>query len=105
MLEECQLCGACCFSESSAYVPATKADRARLGRDADSLTCEEDGRHYMVMIDDHCAALSGAAGMFSCAVYGQRPAACRELDRGTPACREERKLKRRGKSRLALLRC
>lgn len=100
MLDECQLCGACCFSESSAYVPVTDADRARLGHDATELVHEEDGAQYLIMTGGHCAALRVHAGAFVCSVYERRPAVCRELDRGTPACREERSLKRAAAVRL-----
>jgi uncharacterized protein len=94
MLEECQLCGACCFSDSSAYVPLTEADRARLGEDAAGLIHQEGGGQYMVMREGRCGALLLAGGAFVCSVYERRPAVCRELERGTPACREERALKR-----------
>ena len=94
MVDDCQLCGACCFSDSSAYVPLTTADRARLGPGAAGLLHEEDGGHYMAMRGGRCAALAIEAGSFVCSIYHQRPAVCRELERGTPACREERTLKR-----------
>ena len=100
MLVECQSCGACCFSDSSAYVPLTEADRARLGGDATDLIHEEDGAHYMAMRQGHCAALRIRAGAFVCSMYDSRPAVCRELDRGTPACLEERKLKKAVAARL-----
>ncbi|HUH02399.1 MAG TPA: YkgJ family cysteine cluster protein [Kofleriaceae bacterium] len=100
MLDECQLCGACCFSASSAYVPVTGADRARLGRAAAELVHHEDGADYLAMIDGHCAALRVSKGAFVCSVYEQRPAVCRELDRGTPPCHEERTLKRATATRL-----
>jgi Fe-S-cluster containining protein len=94
MVDDCQRCGACCFSESSAYVPVTEADRARLADAGAGLVHEEDGAHYMTMIEGRCAALHIRAGAFACSVYDRRPAICRELHRGTPACREERTLKR-----------
>ena len=100
MIDECQICGACCFSDSSAYVPITDADRARLGTDAAGLVREEDAAHYMAMTDGHCAALRVTAAAFLCSVYERRPAICRELERGTPACREERTLKKAAAARL-----
>jgi Fe-S-cluster containining protein len=100
MLDECQFCGACCFSESTAYVPLTEADCERLGDDAANPTAEEGGARYMVMRRGHCAALQVGAIAFACSVYERRPAVCRELDRGTPACIEERHLKKRSARKL-----
>src|SRR5678809_1685493 len=100
MRDDCQACGACCFSDSSAYVPLTESDRNRLGSDAASLIHEEDGAHFMAMREGHCAALRVGAFAFSCAVYDRRPAVCRELERGTPACLEERSLKKSAAARL-----
>ncbi len=104
MLDECQICGACCVSDSSEYVPLTEDDRARLGGDAVGLIHEENGAHYMAMRDGHCAALRISAVAFVCSVYEQRPAVCRELDRGTPACLEEKQLKKASAARLQLRR-
>jgi uncharacterized protein len=91
---DCQSCGACCFSESSSYVPLTGRDRVLLRGDAAALVREVDGAHYMAMDHGRCAALRIDRGAFVCAIYARRPAVCRELDRGTPACLEERALKR-----------
>ena len=91
---DCQSCGACCFSESSSYVPLTGRDRLLLRGDTAALVREVDGAHYMAMDRGRCAALRVHRGAFVCAIYARRPAVCRELDRGTPACREERALKR-----------
>lgn len=99
MIDECQACGACCFSDSSAYVPLTGADRTRLALAAPGLIRAEEGAHYLAMSDGHCAALRIEAGAFVCSIYAHRPAVCRELDRGTPPCREERGLKRAGAMR------
>src|SRR5690242_14554435 len=88
---DCQSCGACCFSQSTAYVPLSARDQRRL-RDT-GLIHEEGGHHYMMMQNGHCAALRIGA-RFSCSIYEQRPDVCRELERGTPACVEERSLKK-----------
>jgi hypothetical protein len=61
---------------------------------------EEDGGHYMLMADGHCATLIVVGAAFVCSIYDRRPDVCRELDRGSAACREERELKRLGASRL-----
>ena len=100
MVDECQICGACCFSDSSAYVPLTAEDRARLATYPGVLVHEEAGGHYMVMRGGHCAALQVMGGRFVCSVYSARPDVCRELERGSPECREERLLKK-----LVALRC
>ena len=67
----------------------TAADRHRLGDDADALVARVSGRDYMRMRDGRCVALEKRAGRFACGVYGRRPAACRALERGTPACQAE----------------
>lgn len=91
---DCQSCGACCFSASTTYVPLTGRDRLWLRGDAAALVREVDGAHYMAMDRGRCAALRVDRGAFVCSIYARRPAACRELERGSPACREERALKR-----------
>jgi hypothetical protein len=47
------------------------------------------------MVDGHCAALivDTARGRFVCGVYEDRPATCRELERGGGACAGERQVK------------
>jgi len=50
----------------------------------------------MRMIDGHCAALAVDVEnrRFRCTVYDRRPATCRDLERGSPACMGERVTKR-----------
>jgi Fe-S-cluster containining protein len=102
MLEDCRLCGACCLSDSSAYVSLTDADVTRLA--APELIHVEAGARFMAMRDGRCAALETEGGAFRCAVYARRPAICRGLAHGSLACREERQLKRRAAQRLLTLR-
>ncbi len=89
---DCTACGACCFAAARGavrYVPVTGDDHARLGDHADELVVFEGIRAWMRMTEDgRCAALRVAASppRFTCAVYPQRPAACRELERGSPEC-------------------
>lgn len=90
----CQRCGACCFSDSTSYVPVTGADHRRLADDEEALTHFVGNRCYMRMVDGHCAALAVRAGRFVCTVYETRPAICRELHRGSPECRAEMTLKK-----------
>jgi Fe-S-cluster containining protein len=91
---DCQVCGACCFSRLSTYVRVRGDDHAALGDEADRLTEFDGNRCYMRMEHGHCAALTrDAHGRFACSIYAQRPAVCRELERGSPACDAERTLK------------
>lgn len=90
----CRVCGACCFSDSDTYVPLNESDRVRLGEDADRFVRADGRGQYMKMRSYRCVALTVRAGIFTCAIYDRRPEICRELERGSPACREEYKLKR-----------
>ena len=97
MSHECLFCGACCFSDSDAYIDVSAADAKRLREvsdEAHALVHEVDGARYMKMVDGHCAALTFRAGRFVCSVYQHRPAVCRALDRGSVECFAERSLKR-----------
>ena len=80
-------------------MPVTADDRIGLGPLAADLLSIEAGQHYMATVDGRCAALAIRAGAFACSVYERRPAVCRELERGTPACKEERQTKRRAAER------
>jgi Fe-S-cluster containining protein len=86
-------------------VPVTGADHARLAtqRDADDLTHFDGNRCYMNMRDGHCAALTLdlATQQLVCSVYETRPSTCRDLERGSPACRAE--FHEKGARPLALL--
>lgn len=84
-------CGACCFSQLPDYVPVTGADHARIGARADELTHFEGNRCYMNMHEGHCAALviDLPTREFVCSIYETRPSTCRDLERGSAACRGE----------------
>lgn len=88
---ECLECGTCCFSTLREYVRVTGDDHARLGDDAERLTVFVGNRAYMRMHEGRCAALriDRDAQRFVCTVYDRRPDTCRELQRGSPACRGE----------------
>jgi Fe-S-cluster containining protein len=94
-LPECTACGVCCFSTLERYVEVTGDDYARLGDDADRLARFIGNRAYMRIVDGRCAALAVDVEKhgFWCTVYDRRPAICRELERGTPACGGERATK------------
>ncbi len=87
----CLECGACCFSKLSTFVRVDGFDHARLGERRDELTAFVGNRCHTTMFEGHCAALvvDVNSGRFVCSVYEDRPAVCRELDRGSPACRAE----------------
>lgn len=102
MLINCQFCGACCFSDSDAYVPVNEPDRIRLGEDASRLIWTNGHNRYLKMQHDHCIALVVRAGSFACTIYDRRPEICRELERGSSACREEIELKK-GRARRVML--
>ncbi len=91
----CLSCGTCCFSELERYVPVTGDDHARLDALAEPLTNFVGNRCFMRMEDGHCAALKldPEGGQFRCSVYEQRPAICRELQRGSAQCAAEISLK------------
>jgi Fe-S-cluster containining protein len=87
----CLECGTCCFSKLTNYVRVDGADHARIGDRVDELTVFDGNRCYMRMSAGHCAALvvDVVTSRFVCSIYGARPAVCRELERGSPACRGE----------------
>ena len=94
-LPDCRTCGACCFSELATYVRVWGDDHARLGDAVVWLTRWDTNRCYLRMVDGHCAALvlDSEGARFLCSVYQRRPDTCRELERGSAACRAERAAK------------
>lgn len=88
---ECLACGTCCFSHLDTFVRVTGDDHARLGEHAEHLVRWDGHQAHMRMEDGHCAALVVDVGArrFVCGVYDLRPAACCDLERGSPACRAE----------------
>jgi Fe-S-cluster containining protein len=103
---DCMRCGACCFSESDRHAQVTGDDHERLGDEAESLVVFLGNRAYMRVEREggvgRCAALVVENGRFSCSVYERRPAVCRDLGRGSPACEAERILKGDRPPRLVL---
>lgn len=100
----CLSCGSCCFSTLETYARVEGEDHVRLGERADELTIFIGNRCYMKIYDGHCAALvvDVVERRFICGVYDTRPAVCRELERGSGACRGE--LHEKGERPTALLR-
>jgi uncharacterized protein len=98
-VEDCQDCGACCFSESETRVVVTDADRARLGDDAARFVAVHEDRSFM-RIDrsgpvGRCVALEVIAdGRFACGIYQRRPEICRRFSPASDSCTAESALKR-----------
>ncbi|MBV0911524.1 YkgJ family cysteine cluster protein [Anianabacter salinae] len=96
---DCTACGACCFGGHDAYIALLPQDRDR-AIPADTTT-EIDGRRYMRMDCGHCAQLGvSAAGEMLCAIYENRPEACRAFRAGSFECHKARQ--RRGAEAAAL---
>jgi Fe-S-cluster containining protein len=91
----CQSCGACCLSGAARYIRVTGNDYDRLGERAEDLVHFIGNQAFMRMAAYRCVALEFDANCskFACSVYAQRPAACRELESGSSACRGERTIK------------
>jgi uncharacterized protein len=87
---DCQVCAACCFAPHDRHVRVTGDDHARLRADEQAgLTRWEGNRCYLRMVDGHCVALAVVDGRWSCTIYERRPQLCRDLARGSDACRNE----------------
>ena len=91
---DCRTCGACCFSDSTSYIDVTERDHERLGEWSTELTDMVEGHRYMRMEDGHCIALEVVGQWLVCSIYDDRPAACHELERGSPPCLAEMTLKK-----------
>jgi len=100
----CLSCGTCCFSTLDTYVRVSGDDFARLGDRAEALAVFIGNRAYMRMEGGHCAALhvERESRRFVCTIYDDRPATCRELERGSRECLGEIATKGE-RPRLALL--
>jgi uncharacterized protein len=96
--ENCLHCGVCCFAKSGTYVRVSEVDEERLGVNATWALRHVGRQAYMRMDDGHCIALQittrrGEAPVFFCALYDKRPQVCRNLARGSAACRTELRTK------------
>jgi Fe-S-cluster containining protein len=99
---DCQRCGACCCNpaENRAeryrdYVPVEPTSRLLrrrrvLGRY--TIVNARGERHLkLVGSEERCAALEGAVGrLVRCAIYADRPAACRRVEAGSARCLQYR---------------
>ena len=95
---DCLGCGVCCFSTLDTCVRVTGIDWERLGVETGRVAHFIGNRAYMKIKDGRCAALEArrmadGEAVFFCTVYQNRPQVCRDLARGSPACRGERATK------------
>jgi Fe-S-cluster containining protein len=87
---DCTACGACCFGGHDRYVALLPQDQDRPIPEA--ATTEIDGRRYMKMACGHCAQLTVTeAGATLCAIYENRPEACRAFRAGSFECLQARR--------------
>jgi uncharacterized protein len=73
----------------------TGDDYARLGDGAAELAIFLGNQAFMKIEHGHCIALviDPSNSAFRCKIYDRRPAVCRDLERGSPACEGERATK------------
>lgn len=88
---DCTLCGACCFGRREFYIEILPQDAGRALR-PEVLNTSPDGRRFMKMCGGRCAQLTRASGpALVCAVYEDRPEACRAFRAGSFECGMARK--------------
>lgn len=86
---DCTACGACCFGGHDRYVALLPGDRDRAV--PASATTEIGGRRYMAMTCGRCAQLTVTPeGRTLCAIYEDRPEACRAFRAGSFECLKAR---------------
>lgn len=81
---DCVSCGACCFSRNPRYLQLLAWDAAR-ALPPESLFAEE-GRVFVKFECGHCTHLDLSGGKAVCAVYADRPEACRAFRAGSFEC-------------------
>lgn len=99
---DCVGCGRCCHHPPRT-VTLLESDEARMGEELlRRLTVVHDRPPYfrfVVNAGDACGALDRSVpGHYPCAVYAVRPDGCREVEAGSPACMEARRLGHLGTS-------
>jgi Fe-S-cluster containining protein len=86
---DCTSCGACCFGGHDRYIVLLPEDRGRPIPEA--VTTEIEGQRYMKMSCGHCAQLTFTpTGQTLCAIYEDRPEACRAFRAGSFECLKSR---------------
>lgn len=104
--ESCQSCGACCGNHDPSIPewagPLSPLDYARLPQELRgqllSIGEGDVAGLYMPNVDaadgGRCSQLVGTMGVgVECAIYEQRPEACRSFEPGSTACRDARILR------------
>jgi Fe-S-cluster containining protein len=88
-LPSCVSCGACCFQTAPDAIRVFEVDRARMDARSLAFTHAIANGTCLRMEHGHCAALviDDENSSFVCAIYEQRPDACRAFERGGAACR------------------
>lgn len=94
---DCTRCAACCFSDSPRHARVTGDDHRRLGEEAEQLVAWIGNAAFMRLERvtgtpmHKCIALAidATSGSFACSIYETRPEVCRDLERGSSACRGE----------------
>ena len=83
---DCVACGACCFSRNPRYLVLLPEDRER-DLPKDSLVIDGE-RSFVDFSCGHCVhlQLDLTAGQAICAVYDNRPEACRAFRAGSFEC-------------------
>ena len=88
---DCQTCGACC---REAYDSVEVSRRDPVNRLHPELIRIETTHRKLRREGDRCAALQGGTlptEAYGCAIYPDRPRACREFERGSAHCLEARR--------------
>lgn len=95
----CLTCGACCATRifDGAYVTIPRDHYDKMSPEAKTFTVMDDGIPAMRLASSYddskaCAALRGRPGCnVSCAIYNERPPACRKFEPGSMQCDLARK--------------
>ena len=95
--DPCTVCGACCASFRVDFSVQELASQS--GSVPDGLTVEVNSTTCRMRGTDHtpprCAALTGRIGeRVACGIYEWRPNPCRELEPGSDACLQARRIHR-----------
>ena len=95
--DPCTACGACCASFRVDFSVQELASQS--GSVPDGLTVEVNSTTCRMRGTDHtpprCAALTGRIGeRVACGIYEWRPNPCRELEPGSDACLQARRIHR-----------
>jgi Fe-S-cluster containining protein len=86
---DCVTCGACCFSKNPRYLVLLPEDARR--RLPETSLFAHEGRTYVDYRCGHCVHLKLGDGQAVCAVYEDRPEACRAFRAGSFECMKARR--------------